>query len=88
MFGTSSLAAIAIVALAGMSGSSSGQSSAIHATIEGVIQDAHGGAVPGVAVTVINTGTGLTRVVTTHEAGYDRAQLLPLGTYPSRPTRG
>ena len=84
MFGTRSAALIAIVALAGlavMTGSSFAQSSAINATVEGVIQDTGGGAVPGVAVTVINTGTGLTRVVTTNEAGYYRAQLLPLGTY-------
>ena len=85
MFGTRTIAAIAVVALAGISGSSFGQSSAINATIEGVIQDASGGAVPGVAVTVINTGTGLTRVVTTNEAGYYGAQLLPLGTYQSPP---
>ena len=78
MFGTRT---IAVVALACISGSSFGQSSAINATIEGVIQDASGSVVPGVAVTVINTGTGLTCVVTTNEAGYYRAQLLPLGTY-------
>lgn len=58
-----------------------GQSSAINATLEGVIQDSTGGAIPGVAVAVLNTGTGLTRIVTTNEAGYYRAQLLPLGTY-------
>ena len=81
MFRTRTIAATVFVALAVMAGSSFGQSSAINATIEGVIQDASGGAVPGVAVTVVNTGTGLTRVVTTNEAGYYRAMLLPLGTY-------
>ena len=71
----------ALLALAVMSGTVFGQASAINGTIEGVIQDLTGGAVPGVAVTVINAGTGLTRVVTTNEAGYYRVQLLPLGTY-------
>ena len=58
-----------------------GQASAINATIEGVIHDESGGAIPGAAVTVTNSGTGLMRVVTSNEAGYYRAQLLPLGTY-------
>ena len=57
------------------------QSSAVNATIEGVILDSTGGAVPGVAVTLTNTGTGASRTVTSNDTGFYRAQLLPLGTY-------
>jgi Carboxypeptidase regulatory-like domain/TonB dependent receptor-like, beta-barrel len=75
---------VALVALAGLLGSTvpvSGQSSAINGTIEGVVLDSSGGAVPGVAVTVLNTRIGLNRVVTTNDSGYYRVQLLPLGSY-------
>lgn len=82
MFGIRTVTAVAVIAMSAFAPSLLlGQSSAINATIEGVIQDSSGGSVPGVAVTVINTGTGLSRVVTTNTAGYYRAQLLPLGTY-------
>lgn len=75
--------AVTLVVMALMASSSltRGQASAINATIEGVIQDSSGGAIPGVAVAIVNEDTGLTRVVTTNEAGYYRAPLLPLGTY-------
>lgn len=75
------LTLIALVVFLGPAPRASGQSSAINGTIEGVVRDSSGGAVPGVAVTVINTGIGLNRVVTTNDSGLYRIQLLPLGTY-------
>ncbi len=83
MLGIRTIATLVIIGLglSGTAGLAFGQASAINGTIEGVIRDSSGGAIPGVAVAVINTGTGLTRIVTTNEAGYYRAQLLPLGTY-------
>ena len=57
------------------------QSSAINATIEGIIKDSTGGVLPGVTVTVTNMDTGIYRSVVTNEAGLYRAPLLPLGTY-------
>ncbi len=57
------------------------QSSAINATIEGIIKDSTGGVLPGVTVTVTNMDTGIYRSVVANEAGLYRAQLLPLGAY-------
>lgn len=60
------------------------QSQAINGTIEGTIEDAQAGAVPGVRVTVTNVDTGLVRTVTTGSDGFYRALLLPLGSYRVR----
>jgi hypothetical protein len=57
------------------------QSSAVNATIEGIIKDSTGGVLPGVTVTMSNLDTGASRTVVTNEAGLYRAQLLPLGNY-------
>jgi len=70
-----------VIVVVGLSDMAFGQASAVNGAIEGVVQDSSGGAIPGVAVAVINTGTGLTRVVTTNALGFYRAPLLPLGTY-------
>jgi len=75
------VSAALVLAVAMSSGVFAMQASSINGTIEGVILDSSGGAVPGVAVTVVNTDTGAVRTVTTNETGYYRAQLLPLGTY-------
>ncbi len=49
--------------------------------IRGTITDSSGSVVPGVAITVLNTGTGVSRELVTNEAGiYDTASILP-GTY-------
>ncbi len=58
-----------------------GQSQAITGVIEGVITDASGAAVPGVTVTLRNTGTNYTQTVVTDSAGRYRGLLLPLGKY-------
>src|SRR5438093_5084652 len=50
-------------------------------TITGVTTDQTGSVLPGVSVTVRNTGTALTRTVVTNEAGIYTASLLPVGTY-------
>jgi hypothetical protein len=57
------------------------QSQAANGAIEGTVTDATGGVLPGVTVTITNTGTGTERVVVTNEIGLFRAPLLPLGTY-------
>jgi Carboxypeptidase regulatory-like domain/TonB dependent receptor len=57
------------------------QSQAVNGTIEGVVTDQSGAALPGVNVTVSNLDTGDTRVVVTNSSGVYRAPLLPLGRY-------
>jgi hypothetical protein len=49
--------------------------------IRGTVTDTTGLAVPGVGVTILNTGTGVVRELVTNEAGiYDTASILP-GSY-------
>jgi hypothetical protein len=60
------------------------QSQAINGTIEGVVQDPTGAALPGVTVTVTQLETGARRVLTTAADGSYRALLLPLGSYRVR----
>src|SRR5207302_345133 len=50
-------------------------------TILGVVKDSSGGIVPGTAVTVTNTDTGITRNVMTGEDGTYRFPALPVGHY-------
>src|SRR5271155_5461333 len=50
-------------------------------TILGTVTDSSGGAVAGATVTVKNTGTGLTRTVSTAEDGSYAVPELPIGTY-------
>lgn len=57
------------------------QAQAANGNIEGIVKDASGGVLPGVAVTVTNTDTGVQRTVVTNEDGVYRALLLPLGAY-------
>ena len=57
------------------------QSQAINGSIEGTVRDSSGAALPGVTVTVINTGTGAQRVVVSGGEGDYRAPLLSLGSY-------
>jgi hypothetical protein len=57
------------------------QSQAANGSIEGTVVDTTGAVLPGVAVTVTNTGTGARRTVISNDAGMFRALLLPLGTY-------
>jgi hypothetical protein len=50
-------------------------------TLSGVVKDPTGGVIPGVTVVVRNTGTDLTRAVTTDEVGRWTVPVLPVGTY-------
>jgi hypothetical protein len=50
-------------------------------TIHGTISDASGAVVPGVAVTIMNAGTNVSRTVTADESGHYVAPLLPVGVY-------
>jgi hypothetical protein len=57
------------------------QSTAINASIEGLVKDTSGAALPGVTITITNTDTGAQRVIVSGGEGEYRAPLLPLGTY-------
>src|SRR5438034_2940856 len=57
------------------------QSLAAGGAIEGTITDESGAVLPGVNVTIRNTGTGIVRDTHTDAAGVFRAPLLPVGTY-------
>jgi Carboxypeptidase regulatory-like domain/TonB dependent receptor len=70
-----------LLAVLALATSASAQSQAINGTIEGTIFDDQNAVLPGVTVTVVNTGTGDSRVVVTNDSGLFRALLLPLGTY-------
>jgi hypothetical protein len=54
---------------------------AVSGTILGNVRDSSGGIVPGASVTLVNTGTGLTRTVVTDANGEYTAPLIPTGTY-------
>jgi hypothetical protein len=60
------------------------QSQAINGTIEGVVRDTTGAALPGATVTVSHVETGASRVLSTSSDGGYRALLLPLGGYRVR----
>jgi outer membrane receptor protein involved in Fe transport len=49
--------------------------------ILGTVRDASGAVLPGVAITITNTGTGLTRTVMTNESGDYVVANLPVGVY-------
>jgi hypothetical protein len=49
--------------------------------ISGTIKDSSGGVLPGVTVTVTNTGTSIARMVVTDERGSYVVTNLPVGTY-------
>ena len=53
-------------------------------TISGVVQDATGGILPGVTVTITNLDTGIARTVITNDSGRYRAPSLSGGTYQVR----
>lgn len=50
-------------------------------SIEGVVTDSSGGALPGATVVITNTNTGVTRTVTADSEGRYRARDLGLGEY-------
>src|SRR5579872_5071601 len=49
--------------------------------ITGSVADASGAVIPTASVAIVNTGTGLTRSVTTSTDGLYAFPLLPVGTY-------
>ena len=51
------------------------------AGIRGLVQDGTGAVIPGVEVTIMNTGTGIQRVLVTNEVGLYVAPGLPVGNY-------
>ena len=57
------------------------QSQATTGVIEGTVTDASGGALPGAAVLIRNTGTNFEQTLTTDRQGRFRALQLPLGSY-------
>src|SRR6476469_7876537 len=54
---------------------------AVSGTILGTVTDSTGSVVPGATVTILNTGTGLTRNVTTDASGEFTAPQIPTGKY-------
>ena len=57
------------------------QSQANTGTIEGIVTDPSGSAVPRAAVTITNVGTNFNRALLTDDEGRFRGLLLPLGPY-------
>ncbi len=53
-------------------------------TIHGTVYDSTGAVIPGVSVTVTNSGTNVARVAAADESGRYVAPLLPVGTYSIR----
>jgi hypothetical protein len=51
------------------------------ASIVGTVKDASSAVMPGVRVTVTNTGTGVVQTATTDDTGFYRVQSLPIGHY-------
>lgn len=50
-------------------------------TITGTVTDASGAVLPGVSITVVNEGTGLTRTAVTNESGNYSVPQIPIGNY-------
>lgn len=59
----------------------SASAQAVSGTILGVVKDSSGAVVPGASITLVNTGTGLTRTIVSDTKGEYTAPLLPTGTY-------
>ena len=55
-------------------------------SIEGLVVDSTGAVLPGVAVTIVHQGTGVSREVVSDAQGLFRAPLLPVGAYTVRST--
>ncbi len=76
------LLALVVVFVAGALGPAAfAQSQATTGVIEGIVVDESGAPVPGVSVTLRNTGTNFERVVASDNDGRFRGLLLPLGPY-------
>jgi hypothetical protein len=75
------LAGLALILFASAPLAVHAQSLAAGGAIEGTITDESGAVLPGVNVTIRNTGTGIVRETHTDPKGVYRAPLLPVGTY-------
>jgi hypothetical protein len=64
-----------------LAGAQETKAQAVSGTILGSVLDASGAAVPEVSVTIVNSETGLVRVVTTDSTGEYNAPSLPPGIY-------
>src|SRR5438105_1791845 len=71
---------VILLALCGLSAAAYAQSAG-SGSLSGTIQDAKGGVIPGVAVTVRNEGTGIEFPTNTNEAGLFIFPSLPVGAY-------
>ena len=63
---------------------SSGWGQTLTGTIQGTVTDPDGAVVPGVDITLVNTGTNQTRTVAANGSGNYSAPGLPVGTYDLR----
>jgi len=72
---------ILTTALMSLTISTFGFSQTTNATLGGTVTDASGALIPGVTVTVTNTGTGLVQTYLTNEAGVYQFASLQTGTY-------
>lgn len=72
-----------ILGLVGLlvAGSGAAHAQTTSAAVQGVVTDHQGAVLPGVAVAVTNTDTGLSRDVSSNDAGFYRIAALPPGTY-------
>ena len=71
---------LCVIALSlGLAASAAAQS--VSGTILGTVTDSSGATVPGAKVTIVNEGTGLTRVLTADSNGEYTAPALPTGHY-------
>lgn len=75
------LGLVAVALIASAAGPAWAQSQATTGVIEGTVVDADGAVLPGATVTLTNTATNYTQVVTSSSNGRFRAPLLPLGPY-------
>jgi len=73
--------AIALLAIVVLTASSAADAQTFRGTILGTVTDSSGSAIGGATVQVKNTGTGLTRTVTTTDDGTYTVPELPIGTY-------
>ncbi|MEL7061139.1 MAG: TonB-dependent receptor, partial [Acidobacteriota bacterium] len=76
-----SFARVALLALLLVLAPVSAQAQQVLGTIQGLVTDTDGGVLPGVTVTVLNSETGVDRVVVTDAAGFYRARPLQSGVY-------
>jgi hypothetical protein len=77
---------LCLVCLLCITGGSSLIAQTTNASITGIVTDAQGGVIPNATVTATNTATGVSRAVTTNEAGsYTISPLIP-GTYELKMT--